>query len=453
MQAHMPSLRHILVCAALVICALIVMPTGVAAAAQKPVVVTSPVSSLTATAAALNATVNPGGLSTTYVFQYGRTTNYGSQTAVRSVGSGSTTIAVQATIYGLPAATTYHYRVVATNPLGTSWGADATFITTPLPPAVTLGKPSLVTDSAATFTGSVNPNSVATTYTFQYGTTTAYGMQTSPLTAGSGTSTKAVSAAVSGLAAGTAYYYRLLAASLAGTTVSAGASFVTTGTPVAPSGQAPVVSQAAAVKLTHNSVQLNGAVNPEGDPTTWHFEYGLTSSFGLETTPGTMVGLGIRPINAPISGLRSNTTYHFRLVANSAAGLYVGPDQTFTTKAAPPSKLRNLTLITKQHRQGRGLRVTVAGRLALPDGIDGEAWTGTITITFQRGDPTGPTFMLARTNVRSDGSYTLTTWFSRSHLHGHDHYGVTVRFNGNSQLQKATKQMTSFVSRLQLEPR
>ena len=94
--------------------------------------------------------------------------------------------------------------------------------------------------------------------------------------------------------------------------------------------------------------------------------------------------------------------------------------------------------------------MTVTGRLVLPDGVGREAYSGVVTITFQRGDPTGPTFMLARTNLRPDGGYTLTAWMSRGHLHGHDHYGVTARFGGNSLLKKATRQITSFIPDLHL---
>ena len=78
-------------------------------------------------------------------------------------------------------------------------------------------------------------------------------------------------------------------------------------------------------------MQLNGAVNPEGPTTTWYFQYGLTAFSGTQTSPATLSGLGARAVNAQLSGLQSNSTYHFRLVAYSANGLYVGPDRTFTT--------------------------------------------------------------------------------------------------------------------------
>ena len=415
------------------------------AASTVPTAATATATSITTHAAVLNATVNPNGLSTTYAFQYGTTTNYGSQTSTRSGGSGSSAVAVQVAVSNLASGTTYHFRVVATNPLGTVAGADVTFTTVAELPLVVLTKPSLVTDSSVTLTGTVNPNGRTTSYTFQYGTTGSYGLQSSPVSLSSGTATKSVTATVSGLASGTTYYYRLVATSSAGTTVSDGLAFVTTGNAVTPGGPAPVVSQAVAVKITSSSVQLNGAINPEGDPTTWHFEYGLTSSYGLETTPQTMLGLGIRPINSSITGLRAATTYYYRLVANSANGLYVGPGLTFKTKAAPPAAPRGFT-VTTTHWHGRyGLHVTVSGTLSPSLGVGIGGCTGPVTIRFQRSDPSGPTFMLVHTQVQSDCTYALTTWFSYGHLHGLKHLGTTVTFAGNPLVQATTRHHTVFM--------
>jgi hypothetical protein len=77
----------------------------------------------------VTGTVNPQGLATTYLFDYGKTTSYGSKTASKSAGSGTTTVAASTTISSLSPGTTYHYRIVATNSAGTSRGADRSFKT------------------------------------------------------------------------------------------------------------------------------------------------------------------------------------------------------------------------------------------------------------------------------------------------------------------------------------
>jgi hypothetical protein len=63
--------------------------------------------------ATLNGTVNPEGAATEYYFQYGTGTTYGLQSSPQSAGSGTADVPVQATISGLTASTTYHYRLVA----------------------------------------------------------------------------------------------------------------------------------------------------------------------------------------------------------------------------------------------------------------------------------------------------------------------------------------------------
>ena len=96
-----------------------------------PAVTTGAGSGITNTAATLNGTVNPDGAATTYQFQYGTSTSYGSVTPASpaSAGSGSSAIGVSAGLTGLSASTTYDYRLVATNATGTTDGGNQTFTT------------------------------------------------------------------------------------------------------------------------------------------------------------------------------------------------------------------------------------------------------------------------------------------------------------------------------------
>ena len=96
------------------------------------------------------------------------------------------------------------------------------------PPSVTTGTPSNVGESSATVSGTINPNGQSTSYYFRYGTTTAYGTQTTPATAGSGTTQVAVHATLFGLSANTTYHYQLVAQSSAGTTDSTDQTLTTT---------------------------------------------------------------------------------------------------------------------------------------------------------------------------------------------------------------------------------
>ena len=95
-----------------------------------PDVQTLAAASITAVSAVLNGTVNAHGLATTYYFEYGTTTSYGSSTTVISAGSGENNVSVPVSISGLSANTIYHFRLVASNSEGTTEGNDLTFTTT-----------------------------------------------------------------------------------------------------------------------------------------------------------------------------------------------------------------------------------------------------------------------------------------------------------------------------------
>ena len=79
--------------------------------------------------AALVAGVYPNGFDTTYWWEYGPTTSYGQTTAPTDVGEGSAPVPISATLAGLSAGTTYHYRLVAQNQAGTTYGYDYTLST------------------------------------------------------------------------------------------------------------------------------------------------------------------------------------------------------------------------------------------------------------------------------------------------------------------------------------
>jgi hypothetical protein len=319
--------RRLGVSAALASLVLLSAGGGVAAVTAAPTAITGPVSAIGTTSATASGTVNPNGQSTTWSFEYGTTTSYGKKTAARSAGSGATNVQVAATLTGLAPGTTYHYRLVATNGAGTARGGDGIFTTSSAPVAVT-GAATGVTATAATLSGTVDPNGQATTWYAEYGTSTSYGSKTSAKSAGSGTTAVGVSTPVANLAPGRLYHYRIVATSAAGTSRGADRTFSTAGAPTAVTGTASA--------LTTKSAKLNGSVNPNGLATSWYFEYGTTTSYGSKTTAKS-AGTGTRPLNvsSTVTGLRAATTYHVRLVAVNGSGTGPGGDRTFVT-AGPP---------------------------------------------------------------------------------------------------------------------
>jgi hypothetical protein len=118
---------------ALSLSALAGVPATAAAASAAPGASTSGASSVTYSSAIVHAYVDPRGQATNYVFQYGPTRGYGSQTPLAPAGSTNGSVQVAQTLTGLQPLSTYHYRILATSPAGATPGSDRTFRTGPVP--------------------------------------------------------------------------------------------------------------------------------------------------------------------------------------------------------------------------------------------------------------------------------------------------------------------------------
>jgi tetratricopeptide (TPR) repeat protein len=192
------------------------------------VVITNQATYIASYSAKLNGSVDPHGLTTTVYFQYGTTIRYGLTTAIQS-RTGNTYQNVAASIGGLAASTTYHFRIVATNSAGRRYGADRTFTTLSAtgPPVVITIPATNVTSSSAILNGSVDPHGLTTNVHFQYGTTTSYGHTTANQIK-TGNVYQNVAANISGLNASTTYHFKIVATNSAGTRYGADQSFTTT---------------------------------------------------------------------------------------------------------------------------------------------------------------------------------------------------------------------------------
>ena len=119
--------------------ALALIAPAAASAAKKPGATTGAAASVTPTTATLNGRVDPNNAATTYFFQLGTTSLYGTNTAVTAGGRRAPTPARSACrSAGLAPATTYHYRIVAQNRLGITRGEHKTFKTKPQPLGLSL---------------------------------------------------------------------------------------------------------------------------------------------------------------------------------------------------------------------------------------------------------------------------------------------------------------------------
>lgn len=309
---------------------LIAMAMAKAQSGSLPSVITGVVTGISTNSATLNGFVNPNNLPTTFFFEYGTATNYGSATLPQSSGSSDFSIGVASTVNDLIPGVLYHYRLVANSDGSTLAGGDQAFITLFAPPSVFSQPVVDLTSNSAILRATINPNKSATTVSFEYGLTQNYGSITTGLVAGDGASEVTVAVFLSGLQTGATYHFRAVATNVVGKTVGADRVF----TVVAP----PQVVTLDAVSAGTNTATLKGLVNPAGTSTTVGFQYGLDLNYGLSTTGQVINPVIIQtPFSAMITGLLGGVTYHFRVVATTINGLVVyGKDQSFYSPPTAP---------------------------------------------------------------------------------------------------------------------
>lgn len=304
-----------------------------------PTAVTGGVSNVTRVSATVEGAVNPESntLTAGCEVQYGLTTGYGMSApcSPANVGIGETSVPITATLTGLTANTTYHYRIVGTNSNGVGLpGVDGSVTTHAYEPTVMSESAPIIFPQRVVLAGQIDTNGVGASYHFAYGPTGAYGTSV-PLTEqniGVGANVQ-VSVALEGLAPGTTYHYALVATSSGGITVGPDQTFTTAAPPL------PTVTTGEPVGVAQNTAVLTGSVNPNGVPTSYEFDLGTDTTYGSRISG--QAGDGTEPValELPLQGLAPGTLYHYRLVATNQYGTVYGIDRTLTTPAYPTALL------------------------------------------------------------------------------------------------------------------
>jgi hypothetical protein len=118
-----------------------------------PTVATQAPLNVTPTAAVLQGALDDnGGHTDTYWFELGTTTAYGTTTPAAKTTRSH--LDVQRAVGGLAQATTYHFRFLASNEHGVSYGADTTFTTADVPVASPIPAPNVPVDMPGDDAGS-----------------------------------------------------------------------------------------------------------------------------------------------------------------------------------------------------------------------------------------------------------------------------------------------------------
>ena len=149
----------------------------------------------------------------------------------------------------------------------------------------------------------------------------------------------------------------------------------------------PPTVQAVSVRSSSpTSVTFVGVVDPQGQPTTYHFEYGPTTRYG-SSTPEQSAGSGTTPVtvSATVSGLKPGVVYQYRLVATNSAGVSGSADTTAATAALVPVPGRTEvavpvsgTVLIRLAGTRRFVQLT-AGQL-IPDGSEIDVTNGRVRL-------------------------------------------------------------------------
>jgi hypothetical protein len=237
--------------------------------------------------------------------------------------SGEAMNAVHATLSGLRGGTTYHERIVGSNENGSNGGADEPFIT--LGPSVSGTEAMGITGTEATLKGAVDPRGSATTYRFQYltqaefeesGWAAAIETPAGGGSVGAGTTPVAVSTTIGGLASGTTYRLRIVAASTggpdAGQTEGEEVRFTTfvPSSPGLPDGRryeqaSPVDKNGADIQGSIDSVQASLS----GDRVTFFANTGIPGGEGSQEFPTYMAARAADGSGWSTEGLLPPATY------------------------------------------------------------------------------------------------------------------------------------------------
>ena len=310
---------------------------NISVTATVPTLTSPSSSSISTTSALLGATVSSdGGASLT-----ARGTVWGTSASPtgNSLDEGGTSVAAFShSRTGFTANTLYYFRGYATNSAGTAYSSDGTFTT--LHNAPTIASPSSIgsTGFTANWTAPAAAGAASFTYSLQYSTTSDF---TSGNTSVTGISSGTTSYAITGLTAGTQYWYRVLVNNAGGNGSYSASETATTTSSVTPTLTTPTSSA-----ITNTSATLGATITSDGGASIT----GRGTVYGLSANPtandlaegGTSTGV----FSHSRTGLTPNTLYYFRGYATNSAGTSYSTDGTFTTLHNAPTSASATTVTT-----------------------------------------------------------------------------------------------------------
>ena len=268
------------------------------------------VATTTQTSSILSWTAGDGGMPTSFNIKY--------STSMSLVGSSSLNgVTTPATINNLSPGTVYYYQVTALNASGASDSAIGFFTTAYQPPGAPVLGASSVTQNAATLSWSAGAGGTPVSYNISYGTTanlsgaTVLNNVTSPRT-------------LSGLSAGTVYYYKVTAVNQGGNADSPISSLTTSLAPPA----APILGTVTPAQTSAGIAWTSGTGG--GAPASYSLSYGTSSTLAGATTVANVSSI------YNLTGLTASAVYYYSVSAINSAGSTSSVIGSFTTSVTAP---------------------------------------------------------------------------------------------------------------------
>ncbi|MDH5228531.1 MAG: M12 family metallo-peptidase [Gammaproteobacteria bacterium] len=280
-------------------------------------------SSVTVDSARLTADINSNSNDLSYHFEYGTSAQYGQVTISQSLAATSALQPVFADIAGLKCNTNYQFRLVVDSAGTTINGVNSAFTTQ----ACALTAPTVMTDSASNITqtsarlnGQVNPNGLTAIVVYEYGIDAAQlDNKSGNFVVGGVTTSTPANYSVRGLTCATTYYYRITASTDAGNASGDVLNFTT-----AACATAPIIDSVELSIATSNSLSILVGVDARGEASEVFLDYGVDSTFGLQTSLQTISGgnTQVQILQFDINTLNCDQLYQVRVnIKNSSSNV------------------------------------------------------------------------------------------------------------------------------------
>jgi uncharacterized protein (TIGR02145 family) len=380
---------------------------------QAPVASSAEATEISSSGAKLNGTVNANYLSTQVIFEYGPTNSYGiTLSADPGNVNGNSVTSIFGIVTGLAPASVYHFRIKATNSLGTTYSGDLSFTTLSSVPVITTSEIINNTGTTVATGGNISyqGNSSVSLRGVCWSTTHSPTIQSNKTEDGTGMGT--FTSLVAGLIPGTSYFIRAYASNNEGTGYGNELSFTTNAVPAS-------LTTTAASGISATSATVGGNISNNGGAAISESGVCWSKSHNPVTTDNKIINSSAASsFSIVISGLRGSTEYYARAYAVNSAGTSYGNEISFTTTSPAFADLNTIIPSTMTTNS-----VVVTGVITSDGGADvttrGICW-GTSTYPTTAGDKTSEgtgtgTFTSSITGLTPDTkyyarAYTVTSW-------------------------------------------